>query len=139
MRVAGGERHRIPASFARRSATASICADASTPVTIAPRVASAIAARPVPVPTSSTRAAGDRREKPRDDLFLRLGDQAPDRPAEAQRVERFRHRGIGVDGVAVVIGARLRRARHATPSGNLRVGSPIRCAQAWRVRVRYAS
>jgi hypothetical protein len=44
-----------PASFARRSATASISAEASTPVTIAPRFASAIAARPVPVPTSRMR------------------------------------------------------------------------------------
>ena len=50
---------------ARRAATSSISADASTPVTIAPRLASAIAARPVPVPTSRIAPPLDRREERR--------------------------------------------------------------------------
>ena len=51
--------------------------------------------------------------------LLRLGDQPPDRPAEAQRLRTLGHRRIGVDRVAVVVGAR-RRSRDA--SGDLRRG-----------------
>ena len=52
----------------------------------------------------------DRRKKRGHDLFLCLGDEAANRTAEPKRVECFGHGGIGVDRVAVMIGAPVRSA-----------------------------
>ena len=85
---------------ARRSATASISRDASTPVTWAPVRASGKAARPVPVPTSSARAVPARQTRAR---RLRLGDEFADRAAEPSGIKRARRFGVGVGRVAVVV------------------------------------
>ena len=67
--------------------------------------------------------------------LLRLGDQLADRPAEAQRVERSRHRRIGVDRVAVVVGGGGPRSRDACRRTCGRGARRSGAAQACRVRV----
>ena len=87
-----------PAARPRACApSSSICSEASTPVTRAPPRASSSAARPVPVPTSSTDPIVDAADHVRQHPGLLAGDQLADRAAEPALVERPRHRGVGVN------------------------------------------
>ncbi len=58
------------------------------------------------------RAAGNGIKECGDHLLLRGRDETPDRPAESHPLEGFRHRGIRIHRVAVVI---ARRITHAVP------------------------
>ena len=68
----------------------------------------------------------DRRQERRDHTFLGFSNQASDRSAEAHRIERFGHRRIGIDGIAVVVGARRTRRGHATPPATCGVDLAVR-------------
>ena len=93
VRIALHERHRCPARAARRRATASISADASTPVTWRPGAAARSPRGRCRCRRrgSSCPSSGD--EESGDDLLLRFGEQPADRSAEPSRLEGLRHRG----------------------------------------------
>ena len=76
----------------------------------------------------------------REHTGLRLGDQLSDRAAESALVERLRHGGIGVRGVAVVVGVGGSIRFHATsfttsPAG----GAGNSASHACLVLSRYAA